>query len=525
MIDPILRACGIHPGQFRMLVRLFHTLSERKEMLNQQLGFNDKSLTVGAILFGILGSVVAIALIAGKPSAAEYLAAFSMLTVFVLGSVLMAETAHTLVNPQEGLVLVHQPISGATYTAAKLVHLARVVLYMVVGLNLIPAVAGWAARDTWSLYPAYHLAVTLAIGAGIALACCALFGWLMRYIPPQRMKAAAQIASALSYLVVMPQFGVLGYLRAFARELTAAGPWATAALAVATPAAVVLGLRSLSADYLIRVTGLVQGGSRKQQPGSRNHGLLALPGKAVSRWGGGPAARAGFAYLIRMIARDWQFRRQVVGFLPSLVIAVAATRSFENPFGKEFSTIHLFPHTLGLMAFFVCGILLGGSHHKAIWVFELAPAGAIPRFANGVFAGLWTILVLSPHALAIPAMVWFWPLGDALVFTCYSVAVVTLYLSLLLFLVDGLPFGHEPEASQTASMLGAMMGGGIAAAAAVALQHYVLFQSLGTAILAALAVVAAAALAGRRSIAGLAVAIQFHLARIGEQKRGMHQEV
>lgn len=520
MIDSILHRLDIHPGHFRILVRLFHTLSERKEILNQQLGFNGKSLTAGAILFGVLGTVVAIVLIIGKPTSAEYLTAFSILTAFVLGSVLMAETAHTLVNPEEGLVLVHQPVSGATYTAAKLVHLARVVAYIVVGLNLIPALAGMAARDHWRVYPVYHMSVMLAIGVGMALACCALFGWLMRYIPPRRMKAAAQIASALSYLVVMPQFGILGHLRAFAREISGAGPWVTVALAVAAPAVVVLGLRALSADYLIRVTGLVQGGSGKQKARRRNRGLFALPGKAVSRWCGGPAARAGFAYMVRMMGRDWQFRRQLAGFLPSLVIAAAATRSFDSPFGGEFSTVHVLPHSLGLMAFFVCSILLGGSHHKAVWVFDLAPAGAFPSFANGVYAGLWTILVLAPHTVAVPAMLWFWPLRDAIVFAMFSVAVVTLYLSVLLFLVDGLPFGHEPQASQPASMLGALMAGGMAAALAVAVQHHYLFRWHGLAMAAAAAVGCAAALFGRKSIQGLTVAIQYYLARNAD-RRGM----
>ncbi|MFN7922182.1 MAG: hypothetical protein U0Q16_18915 [Bryobacteraceae bacterium] len=524
MSDAALRALGIDPKRFRLLVALFHTLSERKEMLNQQLGFNQRSLTGGALLFAAMSTLLGIGLLIGGMDVASYRTAFLFLTAFAMTSILMAETAHTLVNPEEGMVLVHQPISGATYTAAKLVHLGRVVLYMTGGMNALPALLGLATKGASVLYPLRHMAETLAVGAAIAFACCALFGWLMRFIPPARMKAAAQVVAALSYLVMMPQLGVLKAVRELWKHAPAAGPWTQTAFVVAVIAAVVLGLRALSADYLIRVTRLVQGGSRKQRAGSRNSGAFALPGKLVSSWFGGPPARAGFAYLLRMMARDWQFRRQIIGFLPTLVIAVAATRSFDNPFGEKFSTVHLLPHTFGLMAFFSCSILKPGSHFKAAWVFQLSPAGAFPRLANGMYAALWTVFVLAPHGILLPLMVWRWGPAGAAGFTAYSAALVSVYLGLSVLLVDGLPFAHQPEVAQTSWMLGVLMGGGVVAALIVAFQHYFVFRSGIAAVLTTAGVAAMAALIGMRSVAGLAAAMRFYLERFAAGPHQLFQE-
>ncbi len=63
-------------------------------------------------------------------------------TAFLLVTVLISEAGNSLLNPAEAMVLAHQPISGATYTAAKLSHLLSIVLYLVPGINLVPALAG-----------------------------------------------------------------------------------------------------------------------------------------------------------------------------------------------------------------------------------------------------------------------------------------------------------------------------------------------------------------------------------------------
>ena len=120
-----------------------------------------------------------------------YASNFLVFNAVVLLSVLLPETSNSLLNPAEGLVLAHQPINGATYTAAKLTHLARIVFYLALGLNAIPAAAGLLVRGTnWS-YPFMHLLAALAAGLFEALLCCALFGWLMRFVPVRRLERRA----------------------------------------------------------------------------------------------------------------------------------------------------------------------------------------------------------------------------------------------------------------------------------------------------------------------------------------------
>ncbi|MBI4905965.1 MAG: hypothetical protein HY820_20185 [Acidobacteria bacterium] len=525
MTDALLRRLGIDPKRFWLLLGLFRKLSDRKELLNQQLGYDGAALRFGALLNAGLGTLMGGLLVLVRPAWANYVEAFLFLTALVLAVILMAETAHTLVNPEEGMVLVHLPIDGATYTAAKLIHLVRVVVYMAGGLNAIPAFLGLATNDASLYVPIYHLASVLVLGICIALACCALFGWMMRFVPPSRMKAVAQLAMWLPFLLLMPQLKVMPLVVKLWKTMPGAGPWLGAAAVLVLLASVVFGLRSLSVDYLIRVTRIVQGGSKKRAPGARNRGLFAMPGKLVARWLGGPAARAGFAYLFRMVARDWQFRRQIVSVLPSLILVPLSAQSFKNPFDTEFSTVHLFPHGFGALTLFVCQMLKPGAHPKAVWTFQLSPASAFPRFARGIYGALWFLLVVAPHAVLIPTALWFWPAQDALLFGLYSIAVTTLYLSLSLSVVDGLPFCHPAEAAQTYWLFPVMLIGGITAAIVVAGQHFILFRSEVAVLVVALVVAGAALDLARRSVTGLAGAMRFYLSTLSEEKTNLYQEV
>ena len=67
----------------------------------------------------------------------------------------------------------------------------------------------------------------------------------------------------------------------------------------------VFGVRALSADYLIRVSGMMRGGAA-----AGSHGRRFATGGIVARFFGGQSSRAGFAFVSRMMLRDWQFRRQ-----------------------------------------------------------------------------------------------------------------------------------------------------------------------------------------------------------------------
>ena len=90
--------------------------------------------------------------------------------------------------------MAHQPIGGATYTAAKLTHLLRIVAILAPALNAAPAGASIVLlkRPFW-YYPLIHLAATFGAGLLVALAACALFGWLLRFVPAPRLKSVGRL--------------------------------------------------------------------------------------------------------------------------------------------------------------------------------------------------------------------------------------------------------------------------------------------------------------------------------------------
>jgi hypothetical protein len=186
----------------------------------------------------------------------------------------------------------------------------------------------------------------------MALLCCAMFGWMMRFIPARRLKAAGQVAGTLPFLV-------LTLLSPIQKAIQTVNPgrwwpqqpvgrWSLAMLVFGISFwGVLAGIRFLSADYLIQVSSLMKGGA---DAGAKGHSSWL--GAIVSRYFGGQPGRAGFMFVSRMMLRDWQFRR---GFLPLLAPALialvpAVARGWpEDPFSGQFAAIHLLPHLLGVL--------------------------------------------------------------------------------------------------------------------------------------------------------------------------------
>ena len=202
----LLERCGIEPRRYWILVDLFETLGARLELA----GMGDATaLRAVAVIWFILSSFISVVMIATGSTPGTYLAVFLALTVFQLGVVLVGEVAESLVNPVDGLILAHQPVNGATWSGAKLTHLVTIVAYVVAGVNGAPALAGVLLPhpDRYSLlfHPPAHFAIALATGLLAALLCCGLFGWLVRFVPVRRLKAAAAVVQAL------PMLGVFGF--------------------------------------------------------------------------------------------------------------------------------------------------------------------------------------------------------------------------------------------------------------------------------------------------------------------------
>src|SRR5581483_637800 len=387
---------GIEPRKFWLLFDLFDQLSERGEMMDQ-LGWNGVALSVAAKVYFGLSAVLSILFIWAEPALGTYVASFLALTAFLLVTILLSEVGSSLVNPVEGLVLAHQPVNGATYTTAKLSHLLRILLYLVPGINVAPAFVALIIKQIRWWYPAFHLAAAFAVGLVTALLCCALFGWLVRLIPVKRLKAAGQFAASVPFLGFIWMQDILrlaGHAK-IQNWLPANGAvrWVLAfGLGFAVIAIVTVGIRSLSADYLIRISGLMRGGASAGSGPDRS-GLGFIAG----RYFGGQPARAGFAFVSRMVLRDWQFRRQFVGLLlPAIVglVSAAAGGWPRDPLLGQFAPVQMLPHGIGVLLLFACMLLPYGNDYKGAWILQVVPSKAFDGFARGVHAYLWIVWIL-----------------------------------------------------------------------------------------------------------------------------------
>ena len=521
----LLQSGGIDPKKFWLLVDLFGKLSQRREMLNQ-LGRDQATLKIVSILYTVIMAVMSLVMVVPQLGEFAYLSIFLGMTGLLMFSILIPETSNSLINPVEGLILAHQPVDGATYTAAKLTHLLRIILYLVPVPNLIPSLVGLLLKDTHWYYPLLHLTAVLCEGIVLALFCCALFGWLLRFVPASRLKSAGQIAELLPMLV----FFTFRYVRIFAVQIRSPAflslGWPVAAGGAAVTAGVVLmGLRSLSGDYLVRVASISSGGSHG------SGGVAAAPRPPARAWLshllGGQKVRAGFAYLRIMMLRDLQFRRMMFQLLPSLVMLAAVIPSGLKipPFSGGFTPLHFLPHLFGFLLLTACYSLPHGSFHKGAWVFLIVPSRVFTPFARGIYSGLWLCGVGVPHLLCFFVLAWKWSLLDATVFTAFSAAVASFYLGLELRLIEAVPFSKPPRTSRAAVAMPIMFFGFALAGIAVGLQYFLIFHSPTTVIVTTLAIVLATYFVTTASLKSFAVAMQYNLGLESGEAAAYYKEI
>ncbi len=277
--------------------------------------------------------------------------------------------------------------------------------------------------------------------------------------------------------------------------------------AVALPA-FFFGLRSLSGDYLIRVTGMVHSGSAaKTRP---HHSVV---GAWAARFSGGQAGRAGFEFVANLIWRDWRFKQSMAPMAPMLIIgsiALLVLGRAVSPFSSDLAPAHLLPHLSGLAVASVCNVLAFGVDYKGVWIFQIAPDGSFSGFARGVHAALLAVFVLIPHLIWLPIAIWSWGATDAATFIAYSLAVSALYVGLTLRLICGIPFGRQFEQSRLLLTMPLMIVGSFVTLIAVVLQ-YILFRS-GVAVVAATLLVGGAAYYMTRwSLTAVEASIRYNL--------------
>lgn len=518
---------GIDSHQYWLLVDLLKTLSRRQEIaqLGSRMNSMRKAAAFLAVLYGLLGVVM---VYFGVP-VVLYLTMLVILTALQLSTLLLPDVAATLVNPSEATVLGHQPITGETWTLAKITHLLRVIVFIVLALNCVPALAGslLLGFSGWQrvIYAIVHLSVTLAVGLMVGLGCCSVLGWLIRYTPPRRLQAISAVIQVIPMLLM---YGIVTWTRPtretwtlletppselLAAVLASLGmPSAVIIVGLVLLAAwaIVFGLRALSINRLIRSYDQDSVGRREIR--LRGSNLLSF----ISARLGNQVRRSGFVYVSKIMMRDWQFWRNMLSMaFPALVgFGVIFVRGWDSsPFSSKFTTIHLLPHMLGLLALISCRFMAFGSDHKESWIFVIIPNQFVIPFVQGVTLFLLSFTLILPHALGSVVLTWSWPLLDLVLFVLFSALVVVLYLCAGLRFIGGIPFGKRFDPDKSILSLVFLITWGLSMGIAVGMQ-YLLFLSYFAVVVAIVILLIAALFSARSSVARFAVDIRVHMDEI-----------
>lgn len=520
----LLERCGIEPHQYWILVDLFQTLSKRQEVI--RMGSHNQSLRYVVIAWFIMGIAICLLMFANGVSSGVYLLVFVGLTVLALSLLLISEVAENLVNPVEGLILAHQPVNGATWSGAKLTHLVKIVVYVVASVNGVPALVGVFLFYNDVVYFPLHFAIALGVGLVVALLCCSLFGWLIRFIPVRRLKAAAAMAQMIPMLFWLGFNSLNLWRKKFVSwvasfELPEAWHAVDDAVPGGFPAvlsvvgiavaifALVFGLRALSGDHLIRVSGLMHSGARVRERAWRRWKV----GPWIARFTGGQASRAGFEYVRSMMVRDWQFVRLVAVNIPIVIVGFIVMIKYGwevSPFAPGFAFIHFLPHVFGLVVILTCLSLAYGNDYKGIWSFTIVPDSFLRPFVRGIYALLWLMLVFVPNVICLFVLAWSWGVWNAVFFIVYSTVVASLYLGLGLKLIDGVPFGKQMQPDRSVITFGIMLIYSIALGIAIGIQ-YLVFRSLVAVVVLTLVVGLGTYFLTRDTLAGFESRIRFQL--------------
>lgn len=473
----ILIRVGLDPHQFILFVRLFRTLSERGELIGN-LGVNRFNISYISLFFAAALLVPWTFAVDSVP-APIYLLTDLLITFALVFLIVVREAGNTLFNPMEASILAHKPIHGSTYAAAKIAHILIAVIYIVLGLNLYPALIGFMNRGAQWYWMVTHLSSALLIGLWTAFTICACYGIVSRFVPASLLKNISiwiQFVAFISFIAIPVFFGstLLANITAGAgrSQLTwlpltrflhlgflgcSGFVWRPEWHGLVSIALSIIfvwwGLRGFSSTYFSEVVLIAQGWSA----GNRGKiGSSGLSSAVLLSLTGSPAGVGILFFVAKMFRRDWQFRRAVFmqTLLPlltiiGLILGIIRFGMHPPKSGNELFPPYYLPHFMGLITMALCINLPFTDFNKASWIYLTAPLDNIRSLARGVFWGLWIPAVGLPNIALFFLYLYFSHWQQAVFIGLFNVIVVSIYLSFAISLVAGLPFSSPVHESRT----------------------------------------------------------------------------
>jgi hypothetical protein len=477
-VGKLCRALGINPHQYRLLLDLFSMLSDRLEFMGTTVSL--KKVIGGYVFISLLLSLIAFTNLPLHGYLLIILGS-SMLFMFMM---LTQDVANSIMNPDEASVLAHQPIRGATYVAAKLTHVFVIVAVITSALNAIPAIAGLYLRESQWFYPLTHLMAAYLAGLFVAFLVCGIYGWLFLFIAPAKLKNAALWLQLLMLVIPTLVFNTLQIVfgtrlleqtRIISKALGSSwmpwrwfvavglmghtrypgfSTWEAGAACLITCALIAFGLRGFRADYLIKVSALIQGSATSAARSSRRSWLNPL----VRKLTGAPSGYGAFSWVCTMVRRDWNFRMQAfwnIGASLLFLIFIVVRGIRVSPYTSgAISPLHALPHVLGVLMAVVCSLMPYTAEPQGSSMFVTLPLGPLRPFVRGIYLSLWMPVGIL-HLCLLGPCIWFWGVAAGMLFIGFSTALASAYLCLTVFFVDGFPFANafRPSVGKELSMV------------------------------------------------------------------------
>lgn len=470
-MSQILRALGVDPGPFRVLLRVSLINDFRGALRSgMQTGKERSPLTV-ALWMNVFVSFM-LSAFTFKSLDAHAFALFHMTIAAVMMAMLtIGEFGLNFFERSDADVVGHRPVSSRTYYAVKFANVLFFVTAFGLAMAVVPAILGVWTRGGSAWFPLLFVPLSALQLLFVTSFFLMLYSVAVRFIDPERVKnivfyvqLVLNVAIFLGYQFVMQftqQIAALGLDRHpewlyacppawFAApmgmvydELHASYASQIAAGLVATVATVALCFRRLSVTYLERMQATAE------EP-------RAARGEAPSRGGWAarlmmvraPVERVGFDFVNAVLRHDRTARMRAyssVAMMGALMIVYALREGgLADPYGPEPA---FYTYMMQAMFLMIIAMLLLNVRHsqqaKAVWFLYAAPVRDYGLFHRGVKKAVFLRMALPMYALILAFGLWNWPPAHAALFTAAGLVTAYAVMHAFSLMVYDVPFSRE----------------------------------------------------------------------------------
>ncbi len=372
-------------------------------------------VTRSLIVVAIMGTALAAGLMNRATPFFYALLILSYSMVMTAFSVIL-ELGQTLINPEDGDVLSHRPVTSRTYFMARLTNLLFYIAIIATSMCLIPSALGPAVRgNTWTFIPVFFLVSLIAnvtTGAAVLLLYTALLR-MMRYERFKDVIAYLQIGFAFILFFVYQLIPRIS-MTAFVNERTLSGKWlyalppawfagavqfilgetgmrVTALAAVAGFSSLLLwvfSFRRISLDYARLISEL----QTASEPAPRIRNEASRSVRRFREWNAHIDMQNGYRFVLTQMRRDRTVKMALYPIF-GMPLAVTALTILEGGLADPFINVSwgaqggytpMIQFFIFFMIYFFIRGLSYSSNWEAAWIFHTAPIRSPGSFFQGV---------------------------------------------------------------------------------------------------------------------------------------------